>query len=111
MNFNDFLDLIVPICYFFYGVTFLRCPPYKARGGFSTKRAQKSEEIWNYVQKTAGIVCFVFAVLVVAAGFAADAVWAGGSTAKIVKMAVEGVTIVLLIPVVNLFTRRKFPDA
>ena len=59
------LQFLIPVVFFWYAYKlYVKKPAFgDERGGFPTRRARENEEIWAFVQCTAGIVCFVMAVL------------------------------------------------
>jgi len=107
----DFMRFIVPIAFFWYAYSLLvQKPAYDDnRRGFPTKRAKESEEIWDYVQRVAGICCIVMGVVQIVATLAADMYFPGNDVAYWVQMGVKGLSIVGIFPIVNIITNRKYP--
>ena len=107
---DGIMQYLIPIAFLMYFyILYIKKPAYMDDKGFPTKRAKENEEIWNYVQRTAGLVCLVMAILLAASAFATKALIVEGNTAYYVQMGIEIVCIALLIPIVNVLTNRKFP--
>ena len=110
MNF-DFIQFVVPMAFFFYAyVLLVQKPAYDDhRRGFPTRRAKESEKIWDFVQRTAGIVCIVMGAVTLAVTLVAWLCFSGNELAYWIQMGLKGICIVGLFPVVNIITNKKFP--
>ena len=105
-----FLDFWIPVLFLIYGlITYFKPAKYKAKGGvgFATKRALKNERVWYYVQRVAGLLCMILAVvLALTAWFTYTVI--GGLTGYLIQIALSVAALAGLIPVVNWLTDRKF---
>lgn len=110
MNYG-FIKYLIPIIFLYYAYHLgIQRPGYgDDRGGFPTRRAKESEEIWNYVQRCAGIVCLVMAIVQFAATIVVDFLFPGNEAAYWAHMGLKLVCIVGIAPIVNIFTNRRFP--
>lgn len=107
----EYLQFLIPVIFLWYAYKlFIKHPAYMdERGGFPTTRAKENEEIWNYVQRVAGIVCFVMAIALAVVAFVCTYVYAESIVAYWVQIGIEVLCIVLLIPIVNAVTNKKYP--
>ena len=109
---DGIMQYLIPLAFLMYFyILYRKKPPYMDDKGFPTRRAKENEEIWNFVQRTAGIVCLSMAILLAASAFLTKALITGGNTAYYVQMGIEIVCIAVLIPIVNALTERKYPGA
>lgn len=103
---------LIPILYLIFAYMFLvKKPKFGDRDGFSTKRAKENEEIWNYVQRTAGIYCLAAAIVIGGLIFGMSEAVENFEETKLfwVQVGAEVASIALIVPVVNLLTNLKFP--
>ncbi len=103
-------QFLVPVIFLVYAFKlYVGKPTYNDSFCFPTRRAKESEEIWNYVQRTAGAVCFFIAVILAIGAVIFLVVFYGNMTAYWAQIALEIVCLVALIPTVNALTDKKFP--
>lgn len=105
------LQYLIPVVFLYYAYKlYVKKPAFgDERGGFPTRRARENEEVWNYVQRVAGIVCFVMAIILAVTAVICLYFFAENLTAYWVQIGIEVACIVLLIPIVNMVTNKKFP--
>lgn len=106
------LQFLIPLVFFWYAYKlYVKKPAFgDERGGFPTRRARENEEIWAFVQRTAGIVCFVMAILQSIVAAVVTFVFPESQTAYWLQIAFEVLCMVALIPIVNWFTNKKYPE-
>jgi len=111
MNFKIW-QYLVPVVFLFYAYRlYVKKPCFNDdRAGFPTRRARESEEIWNYVQRTAGKICFFMGLLLIVTSVISYVFFADNEVAYWIHMGIELVCIVVLIPLTNYFTNRKYPE-
>ena len=107
------LQFLIPVVFLYYAYKlYIKHPAYlDERGGFPTRRARENEEIWNYVQRTAGIVCFVMAIVLAVVACVVTFGFPESVVAYWVQIGIEVLCMVVLIPIVNALTERKYPGA
>ena len=108
-----YTSYLIPVVYAVYGFIFrFRTPEYLGRNGLPTKQSKRSEEIWNWFHRVAGIYCFAAAVLTAALAYWQTQVTDGTTLPAIfwIRMVIEIATIAAVIPVINALTLRKFPE-
>ena len=76
---------------------------------FPTRRARESDEIWDFVQRCAGVACFVAAIIIAVTGYVLLIVFKGNMTAYWAQIIIEIVCVVGMASVVNAITDKKFP--
>ena len=102
--------LAVPVIMLVYAAKlYIGRPSYNDSFGFPTRRARESEEIWNYVQKAAGAVCFFIAIFLAITSYVLLVVFKDNMTAYWTQIIVEIAGVVALAPIVNALTDKKFP--
>ena len=100
----------IPVIFLFYAwKLYIGKPAYNDSFGFPTRRAREGEEIWNYVQKVAGAVCFFVAILLGISAYVLLVIFKDNMTAYWSQIAIEIICVVVLMPIVNAFTDKKFP--
>ena len=106
------MDVIVVVCFIFYGYKWLvNTPEFKSQQGFGTKRTRKSPEAWKYGHKVAGTYAIVAGVIIAVLAAINHFVFNGETGPfAIVSYGIEVVMIALLYPVVNLSIKKKFGD-
>ena len=106
------LQFLIPLVFFWYAYKlYVKKPAFgDERGGFPTRRARENEEIWAFVQRTAGVVCFVMAILQSIVAAVVTFVFPESMLAYWLQIAFEVLCMVALIPIVNVATERKFPS-
>ncbi|MCD8002124.1 MAG: SdpI family protein [Oscillospiraceae bacterium] len=102
---------LIPLLYLYFAYRLIRHPaPFGENGGISTRRAKESEEIWNYVQRTAGNYCLVAAVCTALIVYLiAENYEEVTGTVYWVQIGIQVASIALFLPVVNYQKNRKFP--
>ena len=108
----EYLQFLIPVIFLWYAYKlYVKRPAYMdERGGFPTRRARENEEIWAYVQRVAGVVCFVMAIVLAVVAAVCTLVFAGSTVAYWVQIAIEVACMAALIPIVNAVTGRKYPE-
>ena len=108
----DFVEYIVPAAFLWYAYSLLVQKPAfgDTRRGFPTRRAREKKEIWDYVQRCAGAVCFVMAVLQAIVACVVTFGYPGNQTAYWLQIGFEVLCMLALIPIVNVLTERRFPE-
>ncbi len=76
---------------------------------FPTRRAKESEEIWNFVQRCAGVACFFSAIIVAVTGYVLLIMFKGNMTAYWAQIIIEIICVVGIAGVVNAVTDKKVP--
>jgi len=106
------LQFLIPIIFLYYAYKlYVKKPAFgDERGGFPTRRARENEEIWAYVQRVAGIVCFVMAILQAIVASVVTFGFPESGTAYWLQIGFEVLCMVLLMPIVNWFTNKKYPE-
>lgn len=100
----------VPIIFLVYAYKlYIGRPGFNDSFGFPTQRARESEEIWNYVQRCAGAVCFFTAILLGITAVIFLVLLKESMVAYWAQIFIEIACVVGLIPTVNAFTNKKFP--
>lgn len=109
----DFVEYIVPAAFLWYAYSLLVQKPAfgDTRRGFPTRRAREKKEIWDYVQRCAGIVCVIMGVLQIAVTLLCNTVFAGQSAYYWLQFGLKGFGIVAIFPIVIFITNCKFPKA
>lgn len=103
-------QFVVPIIFLFYAwKLYIGKPAFNDSFGFPTRRARESEEIWNYVQKTAGAICFFIAIFLAITAYILLVVFKESMTAYWIQIAVEILCVIGILPLVNALTDKKFP--
>ncbi len=103
-------QFLIPVIFLFYAwKLYIGKPGYNDSFGFPTQRARESEEIWNYVQRAAGAVCFFMAILLAITSVIFLVIFKESMAAYWTQIAIEIVCVVALIPIVNALTDKKFP--
>ena len=103
---------LVPIAFGLYGLVFLfRTPEYLSRTGLTTFQTRRSEKIWKYGHRVAGIYCVIAALISVGLGYLQNHMGDGVVIPGIfwIRMIVEVLVIAWAIPVVNIITGKRFP--
>ena len=103
---------LVPIAFGLYGLMFLfRTPAFLSRNGLTPYQTRRSEKIWNYGHRVAGIYCVVAALLSLGLGYLQNHMGDGETIPVIfwVRMAIEILVIAWAIPFVNFVTGKHFP--
>ena len=109
MNTDMLLKYLITAVFLFYAWRLgIKTPPYRSDKGFATRRAKENEETWAYVQKCAGVICLVMAVVLALAAYLIGRFLEGTMTGMWLQIGIEVACIAGLIPLVNLFTRIKF---
>ena len=108
----EYLQFLIPVLFLVYGYKFyMKSPAYMdERGGFPTRRARENEEVWKYVQRVAGIMCFVMAGVLAVVAVVCTFGFPDSTVAYWVQIAIELFCVFILVPIVNVFTERKFPS-
>ncbi len=103
-------QFLIPVIFLFYAFKlYLGRPGMNDSFCFPTRRAKESEEIWNYVQRCAGAVCFFAAIVLAITAYVFLVVFRESNAAYWVQIAIELVCVFSIVPVVNALTDRKFP--
>lgn len=103
-------QFVIPIIFLFYAwKLYIGKPSFNDSFGFPTRRARESEEIWNYVQKAAGAVCFFIAIFLGICSYVFLVIFKENMTAYWIQIAVEIICVIALAPIVNALTDKKFP--
>lgn len=108
----EYLQFLIPVIFLWYAYKlYVKKPDYMdERGGFPTRRARENEEIWAYVQRVAGVVCFVMAILQAIVALVVYFCFPESAAAYWGQIGFEVLCMVLLIPVVNAVTNKKYPE-
>ena len=101
------MNFWVPAVFFIYGAFVLIKPPRYKCGGFATKRALKNERVWEYVHRVLGILCLVIAAVLGVSGWLTYTL-IGGTVGFVVQIVLDVLALVLLAPIINALTDRKF---
>lgn len=111
MNFQ-YLQFLIPVVFLWYAYKlYVKKPAFgDERGGFPTRRARENEAVWAYVQRCAGAVCFVMAVLQAIVACVVTFGYPGNQTAYWLQIGFEVLCMLALIPIVNVLTERRFPE-
>ena len=106
------LQFLIPVVFLWYAYKlWVKKPAFgDERGGFPTRRARENEEIWAFVQRTAGKVCFVMAILQAAVACVVPFIFPESTVAYWLQIGFEVLCMAALIPIVNAFTEREFPE-
>lgn len=106
------LQFLIPVVFFWYAYKlYVKKPAFgDERGGFPTRRARESEEIWNFVQRIAGVVCFIMAILQTIVAAVVTFMYPESQLAYWLQLGFEVACMVLLIPIVNIATQRRYPE-
>ncbi len=103
-------QFVVPIIFLIYAYKlYIGRPSFNDSFGFPTQRARESEEIWNYVQRAAGAVCFFIAIFLGICSVVFLVILKESMVAYWTHIALEIACLVALIPIVNALTNKKFP--
>jgi len=110
MSTSAIWQFAIPIIFLVYAAKlYLGKPKQNDSFCFPTRRAREGEEIWDYVQRTAGALCFFAAILLAVTAYVFLVVFKGSQIAYWVQIAIELVCVFAIAPVVNALTDKKFP--
>ena len=102
--------LAVPVIMLVYAAKlYIGRPSYNDSFGFPTRRARESEEIWDYVQRCAGAVCFFEAIFLGISSYLCLIVFKHISALYWAAIALDALCLFAIAPIVNDYTDKKFP--
>ncbi len=103
-------QFLIPVIFLVYAFKlYIGKPGMNDSFCFPTRRAREGEEVWNYVQRCAGAVCFFIAIFLAITAYVFLVVFKGSSVAYWVQIALELACVIGIAPIVNALTDKKFP--